>query len=479
MTGIPSAKPLAIFWLSYGVDSISMKHCACLLLSSSELSLHSLSFGVFKTLGFPPNPSALPLLFFSRFRYSMLLWCSSAYFVTFDCLLVSSSVISLIFCWPLHCVGEIPKEEKIVETQAISSKKEETKALNISTSQKGQGTNSKGPEIEAYKPKIPYLLALNRDRSKDKMRKYPNMQNILKEMLSRKRRIDKASTYTLGEECSAILINKEKLPQKINGRKKNKSTVLKPKKNFPDSKNSYLAPSPQSEPTPLPVATVTTTVSLHHACLFDHHSTLAATTTTILLPLFLFSMTFSPVLPSSLLVTTVGTDPSSSRYSHYHGLSSPCMANRVTRHSSSGHLSTNSGDNDSFYTNCDNPSPPLVTMSRKTTASASSRRARIADLSSPEINLLIPPFPDRITDKLNKTWFEMRKKSRIGPERTIDPTLDNQLEISNLFMSLGWVEEQVTTTSSDIIDDETIFWSGFEYNELERRWIARLGLSRQ
>lgn len=36
-------------------------------------------------------------------------------------------------------------------------------------------------------------------------------------MLSRKRRIDKALTYTFGEEFSEILINKEKLPHKLGG----------------------------------------------------------------------------------------------------------------------------------------------------------------------------------------------------------------------------------------------------------------------
>ncbi|KAI5657311.1 hypothetical protein M9H77_26104 [Catharanthus roseus] len=40
-------------------------------------------------------------------------------------------------------------------------------------------------------------------------------------------------------------------------------------------------------------------------------------------------------------------------------------------------------------------------------------------------------------------------------------------------------EEQVITTSSDIINGETISRSGFEYNKIERRWIARSGLSRR
>ncbi|KAI5652367.1 hypothetical protein M9H77_29554 [Catharanthus roseus] len=38
-------------------------------------------------------------------------------------------------------------------------------------------------------------------------------------------------------------------------------------------------------------------------------------------------------------------------------------------------------------------------------------------------------------------------------------------------------EEQGTTTSSDIINRDTISRSNFEYIEIEKRWIARLGLS--
>ncbi|KAI5658179.1 hypothetical protein M9H77_26972 [Catharanthus roseus] len=77
-------------------------------------------------------------------------------------------------------------------------------------------------------------------------------------------------------------------------------------------------------------------------------------------------------------------------------------------------------------------------MPRKTAASASSRRARIVDPSSLETDPLILSFIDQITDKSNTAWFETRKKSRIELEQTIDPTLDSQLEISNLFTSLGW-----------------------------------------
>lgn len=41
-------------------------------------------------------------------------------------------------------------------------------------------------------------------------------EKYLKEMILRKKRLDKASTFTLVEEYSAILINKEKLPQILN-----------------------------------------------------------------------------------------------------------------------------------------------------------------------------------------------------------------------------------------------------------------------
>ncbi|KAI5681376.1 hypothetical protein M9H77_02603 [Catharanthus roseus] len=37
-------------------------------------------------------------------------------------------------------------------------------------------------------------------------------------------------------------------------------------------------------------------------------------------------------------------------------------------------------------------------------------------------------------------------------------------------------KEQVTTTSSDIINSDTFSRSSFEYNEIEKRWIGRLGL---
>ncbi|KAI5654021.1 hypothetical protein M9H77_31208 [Catharanthus roseus] len=189
---------------------------------------------------------------------------------------------------------------------------------------------------------------------------------------------------------------------------------------------------------------------------------------------------------------------------------------------------------------------------------ASSKRARITDPSSLETDPHIPSFPVPITHKSNKAWFETRKKTRIELEQTIDPTLDNQLEISNLFTTLwssrtisksgiyysllvkefytnitqknnkdlinikttvkgvnitldrtlhahiasihntsleitfgstsriifgnkAWEysEEQVTATSSDIINGDTISQSDFEYNETKRRWIARSGLSRQ
>lgn len=43
----------------------------------------------------------------------------------------------------------------------------------------------------------------------------PKYTKYLKEMLMRKRKVDKASTHTLGEECSAILIIKDKLPKKL------------------------------------------------------------------------------------------------------------------------------------------------------------------------------------------------------------------------------------------------------------------------
>ncbi|KAI5673601.1 hypothetical protein M9H77_13965 [Catharanthus roseus] len=162
-------------------------------------------------------------------------------------------------------------------------------------------------------------------------------------------------------------------------------------------------------------------------------------------------------------------------------------------------------------------------MPRKTVTS--SKRAQIIDPSSLETDPFIPPFPNRITG------------NRIELERTLDPTMDNQIEISKLFTSLGWGrmisrsgiyypslvkefytnitqknkkdlinikttvkgvnitldhtlltysvsipntgEKQVTTTSSDIINGDTISHSCFEYNETERRWIARSGLSRR
>ncbi|KAI5663298.1 hypothetical protein M9H77_22621 [Catharanthus roseus] len=74
-------------------------------------------------------------------------------------------------------------------------------------------------------------------------------------------------------------------------------------------------------------------------------------------------------------------------------------------------------------------------MPRKIIASTSLKRARIPDPSSPETDPFISPFLDRIPDKSSNVWFE---ESKIEPKRTIDPTLDNQLEISNHFTSLGW-----------------------------------------
>ncbi|KAI5677891.1 hypothetical protein M9H77_08841 [Catharanthus roseus] len=65
-----------------------------------------------------------------------------------------------------------------------------------------------------------------------------------------------------------------------------------------------------------------------------------------------------------------------------------------------------------------------VIIPRKTTVSL--KRARITNPSSLETNPLIFPFPDSITD------------NRIKLKQTLDPTLDNELEIFNLFASLGW-----------------------------------------
>lgn len=89
---------------------------------------------------------------------------------------------------------------------------------------------------EEFKPKIPYPTALTKHRSKDKMRKFIDIfkqlyinlplcdillqvlkyAKFLKEMLSKKKKLDEASTMKVGEECLDNFVNKEKLPQKLN-----------------------------------------------------------------------------------------------------------------------------------------------------------------------------------------------------------------------------------------------------------------------
>lgn len=78
-------------------------------------------------------------------------------------------------------------------------------------------------------------------------------------------------------------------------------------------------------------------------------------------------------------------------------------------------------------------------MPCKTTIFSSSKSVRIVDPSCPEDNPPIPPFSDRITDRLNRVMYEKKKNNQIEPERTLDPIFENQLEISILFMGLRWV----------------------------------------
>lgn len=67
-------------------------------------------------------------------------------------------------------------------------------------------------------------------------------------------------------------------------------------------------------------------------------------------------------------------------------------------------------------------------MPRQTGASYSSKRARIADPSSPENDPPIPPFLDILIDRSNRDLYNKKKDNRIERERTLDPIFDNQLE---------------------------------------------------
>ena len=89
--------------------------------------------------------------------------------------------------------------------------------------------------VPEYKPKIPYPQRLEKEKKEEQFGKFlelfkqlhinlpfvealaqmPRYAKLLKEILSKKRKLAKLSTVTLSEECSAILQNKSKLPKKI------------------------------------------------------------------------------------------------------------------------------------------------------------------------------------------------------------------------------------------------------------------------
>lgn len=113
---------------------------------------------------------------------------------------------------------EIPEEEKMV---VIPKKSCDEKAIKISAlfeSKIVDPSNEikyKKQMVVAYKPKIPYPVTLVRDRSQDEMKKFIEISKnlkinfplcdfllrvskydkYLKEMLTKKKRIDKASTH--------------------------------------------------------------------------------------------------------------------------------------------------------------------------------------------------------------------------------------------------------------------------------------------
>ena len=89
--------------------------------------------------------------------------------------------------------------------------------------------------IPDYKPKIPYTSHLQKEKKDEQFGKFlelfkqlhinlpfvealsqmPRYAKFLKDILSKKKKLEEISAVTLSNECSTILQNKERLPQKL------------------------------------------------------------------------------------------------------------------------------------------------------------------------------------------------------------------------------------------------------------------------